>query len=66
MAKDGRSAPSGVIEGTKEIWTRFEEIQGGYYLIVKLWNGILKEEFAVPTSMCLNWLYHFLGLLRVK
>jgi hypothetical protein len=66
VQKDGSSAVGTEVTGTKEIWTRFEEVRGGYYLVVKLWNGILKEEFAVPTAFCLHWLHHFLGLLTVK
>ena len=58
------SAVSLEILGTKEIWTRFEEIKGGNFLVVKLWYGIIKEEFAVPVKNCLSWLYHFLHLLR--
>ncbi len=33
-------------------------------MVVKLWYGIIKEEFAVPLQQCLRWFYHILALLK--
>jgi hypothetical protein len=36
------------------------------FIVVKLWYGIIKEEFAIPVREALRWLYHILALLRMS
>jgi hypothetical protein len=63
ICKDEGSPPSSVVASTNELWTRFETIKNESYLVVKLWNKLMKEEYAVPTEAAVRWLQAFCSLL---
>ena len=70
-AKDGLMSfrnkdepPTLRITETHELWSRFETINSDKWIVMKLWNGFIKEEFAVPVYRGIKWLkafYHCCG-----
>lgn len=53
------------ITETHELWSRFETINSDKWIVMKLWNGFIKEEFAVPVYRGIKWLKAFYSLLRI-
>lgn len=52
------------IRNTQQLWSRFELINGGQYMVVKLkFNGI-KYEFGIPKQNLIQWLLGFYSLLH--
>lgn len=71
-AKDGLMSfrnkdepPTLRITETHELWSRFETINSDKWIVMKLWNGFIKEEFAVPVYRGIKWLKAFYSLLRI-
>ena len=63
--RDRKESPTLRIEATNELWSRFETINNTKWVVIKIWNGIIKEEFAVPVHRAIKWVKAFYSLLRL-
>lgn len=51
------------IPKVRELWTRFEVIQGKYLVLKMKYNGN-KYEFGIPMSFCGPWVEAFFSLIE--
>ena len=57
-------SPTMVVGETGELWTRFEYINGGHFMVVKIKHSGIKIEIGIPTQSAVIWMKAFYSLLR--